>query len=541
MAYKVLYRKYRPQDFNDLCGQEAIKNILVDSIKNDKIAHAYCFSGPRGTGKTSTAKLFAKAINCEHSVDGIPCGQCQSCLNFNENPDIIEIDAASNNGVDEIRELRDNVKILPTFSKYKIYIIDEVHMLSQSAWNAFLKTLEEPPKHVIFILATTEIQKIPITVLSRCQRYTFKKITKDVIKQRLLTISKEEQIEISDEASDYIAELADGGLRDALGYLDQLSKENTKITVKTIQECFGLIGNDTIENIFKFLNNSELDEIINIFNEIESQGLDVNLIISKIIDFLYKEEINIINKKNVILTNYSLETIKKLSFDISNCYLKKEGLKLIEVTILSYISQHEIKEKIISREIISNSEELKTSKTTETKNSKQEEDDFQTLKKENKSNLINKTNNSLDELKKIRSNNSFVGASKTYKEQFSNIWEELKKKLKFSNIDLYSIIEDVNIEVASNINVLFSHPSISGTIIFNSNLEHIEQELKNKFEKDYKIICLSSEEWIETKNNFIKNKNKIYEYIPETTEPEEKNTEKNDAMEIFGEELVEIK
>src|SRR5574344_1876839 len=212
MPYKVLYRKYRPQDFNDLYGQESIKKILMDSIINNKIAHAYIFCGPRGTGKTSTAKLFAKTINCENPNNGIPCGKCNACLNYEDSPDIIEIDAASNNGVDEIRELRDNIKILPTFSKYKIYIIDEVHMLSQSAWNAFLKTLEEPPKHVIFILATTEIQKIPITVLSRCQRYTFKKITKDVIKQRLLTISKEEQIEISDEASDYIAELADGGL-----------------------------------------------------------------------------------------------------------------------------------------------------------------------------------------------------------------------------------------------------------------------------------------------------------------------------------------
>ena len=169
MAYKVLYRKYRPQNFNDLYGQDSIKEILKDSIINNKLAHAYCFNGPRGTGKTSTAKLFAKAINCENAKDGIACGECNSCKNFNENPDIIEIDAASNNGVEEIRELRDNVKILPSNSKYKIYIIDEVHMLSQSAWNAFLKTLEEPPKHVIFILATTEIQKVPITVLSRCQ------------------------------------------------------------------------------------------------------------------------------------------------------------------------------------------------------------------------------------------------------------------------------------------------------------------------------------------------------------------------------------
>ena len=226
MAYKVLYRKYRPQDFNSLYGQDNIKQLLIDSIINDKLSHAYLFSGPRGTGKTSTAKLFAKTINCEHPVNGIPCNNCNSCKNYEQSPDIIEIDAASNNGVDEIRDLRDNAKILPTYSKYKIYIIDEVHMLSQSAWNAFLKILEEPPKHIIFILATTEIQKIPITILSRCQRFSFQRISNDIIKENIMRISKEEDIKITDEAANYLSLMADGGMRDALSLLDQLSKEN---------------------------------------------------------------------------------------------------------------------------------------------------------------------------------------------------------------------------------------------------------------------------------------------------------------------------
>ena len=171
MDYKVLYRKYRPADFNHLVGQDSIKKILVNSIINDKIAHAYIFTGPRGTGKTSTAKIFARALNCLNPQNGISCGVCENCKNFNQSPDIIELDAASNNSVDDIRNIVDSVNIAPTNSKYKIYIIDEVHMLSTSAWNAFLKTLEEPPHNVIFILATTEIQKVPITVLSRCQRF----------------------------------------------------------------------------------------------------------------------------------------------------------------------------------------------------------------------------------------------------------------------------------------------------------------------------------------------------------------------------------
>ena len=183
MDYKVLYRKYRPQNFDDLFGQNHIKELLLTSVINEKLSHAYLFTGPRGTGKTSTAKLFAKTINCEKHNKGIPCNKCTACINYNETPDIIEIDAASNNGVDEIRELRENVKVLPTFSKYKVYIVDEVHMLSQNAWNAFLKTLEEPPYHVIFILATTEIQKVPITVLSRCQRFDFQSIKAEVMKK----------------------------------------------------------------------------------------------------------------------------------------------------------------------------------------------------------------------------------------------------------------------------------------------------------------------------------------------------------------------
>ena len=192
MDYKVFYRKYRPKNFNELIGQENIKEVLSNSIKLNKIAHAYIFTGPRGTGKTSTAKIFAKTLNCLHNENGISCDNCDRCKEYNESADIIEIDAASNNGVEEIRMLRDSVKIAPYNSKYKVYIIDEVHMLSNSAWNAFLKTLEEPPSHVIFILATTEINKIPDTVMSRCQRFDFSKIPNDLMQNHLKTIAEKE-------------------------------------------------------------------------------------------------------------------------------------------------------------------------------------------------------------------------------------------------------------------------------------------------------------------------------------------------------------
>ena len=223
VSYQALYRTYRPQNFSEVAGQEHITKTLMNALKNDKISHAYLFSGPRGTGKTSIAKIFAKAVNCEKAPTSDACCSCEICKGIAEGKisDVIEIDAASNNGVDEIRDLRERVKYVPSVCKYKVYIIDEVHMLSTSAFNALLKTLEEPPKHAIFILATTEIHKIPATILSRCQRFDFRAIsTPDLIK-RVSEVATKENIDITDEAIEVIALNAEGGLRDALSLLDQ--------------------------------------------------------------------------------------------------------------------------------------------------------------------------------------------------------------------------------------------------------------------------------------------------------------------------------
>ena len=216
MSYLALYRKYRPIKFNDIYGQEEIVTVLKNAIMRNKVSHAYLFSGPRGTGKTTIAKIIARLVNCENPIDGDACGKCYSCLNFLNSSDIVEIDAASNNGVDEIRELRDKINLVPTSSKYKVYIIDEVHMLTNQAFNALLKTLEEPPSHVIFILATTEPHKIPLTIASRCQKFRFSKISDDKIVDRLKEISKNENISISDDALFEIARISDGGMRDAI-------------------------------------------------------------------------------------------------------------------------------------------------------------------------------------------------------------------------------------------------------------------------------------------------------------------------------------
>ena len=244
MAYQALYRKYRPRTFNDFIDQDNIKKILVNSIKNNKISHAYLFSGPRGIGKTSMAKIFAKAINCDHFTgnDDV-CDECDNCVEANNNSvDIIEIDAASNNGVDQIRDLKNKISIVPSKLKYKVYIIDEVHMLTNSAFNALLKTLEEPPSYVVFILATTEFYEVPETIVSRCQCFSFNRISMKSMEERLKFIAKKEKISITDDAITEIAHYANGGLRDAIGMLDKLNSfTNDKITIDVFKNINGMI------------------------------------------------------------------------------------------------------------------------------------------------------------------------------------------------------------------------------------------------------------------------------------------------------------
>ena len=255
MSYQALYRKWRPGEFEEVKGQEHIVTTLKNQIAAERIGHAYLFCGTRGTGKTTVAKLFAKTVNCEHPVDGSPCNECASCraIAAGTSMNVIEIDAASNNGVENIREIRENVQYSPTEGRYKVYIIDEVHMLSIGAFNALLKTLEEPPSYVIFILATTEAHKIPITILSRCQRYDFKRITIDVIADRLADLMKREEIEVEDKAIRYVAKAADGSMRDALSLLDQCIAFylGEKLTYEHVLEVLGAVDMDVLSTLFR--------------------------------------------------------------------------------------------------------------------------------------------------------------------------------------------------------------------------------------------------------------------------------------------------
>ncbi|WP_196596061.1 DNA polymerase III subunit gamma/tau [Pectinatus frisingensis] len=279
MAYIALYRKWRPKDFADLVGQDHISHTLAQAIKTGKIGHAYLFSGPRGTGKTSTAKIMAKALNCEHGPTATPCNKCANCQKINNNTsmDVYEIDAASNRGIDEIRDLRETVKFAPVDGRYKVYIIDEVHMLTAEAFNALLKTLEEPPAHVVFILATTEIHKVPATIQSRCQRYDFKRITKQAITKQLQKITAAMKIQTDDEALDIIAVHADGGMRDALSMLDQctaLSAE--KLTADNVCTILGIVSYDCVWQLTDAILENNTLKILKIIDDLLAGGMALN-------------------------------------------------------------------------------------------------------------------------------------------------------------------------------------------------------------------------------------------------------------------------
>ena len=322
MSYQALYRTYRPQRFSEVAGQEHITRTLQNALKNEKISHAYLFSGPRGTGKTSIAKIFAKAVNCMEAPTSDCCCNCEICKGIAEGKisDVIEIDAASNNGVDEIRDLRERVKYVPSVCKYKVYIIDEVHMLSTSAFNALLKTLEEPPKHAIFILATTEIHKIPSTILSRCQRFDFRAISNDDLKKRLNEVVKKENIKITDEAIEVITLNAEGGLRDALSLLDQaLSYSTGEITASDVHNISGSVTSKDLIELIKALKEMNPNVAMNIIDDLMKNGKEIGRIVTDLITFFK----NVLLYKNVSGYNsdnslYQNPDFIKLAKELSN-------------------------------------------------------------------------------------------------------------------------------------------------------------------------------------------------------------------------------
>lgn len=516
MAYQTLYRKYRPKTFELVYGQDVIVKTLKNVIKNDKLSHAYLFTGPRGTGKTSSAKLFAKAINCLNNKDGDACNECENCKSFNNNsnPDIIEIDAASNNGVDEIREIKNKVSLVPSMSKYKVYIIDEVHMLSIGAFNALLKTLEEPPEYIIFILATTEPQKIPATIISRCQRFDFKSISHDKMKQCLENIISKENISIDDVAIEEIINNSKGGMRDAIGLLDQASAFcNNNITANDIEE---LSGNISIKQIRIFLSNIMQKEYNVIFDSISnysSNGKDFALICEKIINYiregiLYKKKINtdkiLDEDKNIFdklsdtdlydLIDYLSDTLVK----VKNSYQKE---LTFEVQMIQMIDKIFNKESNVPRETSIN--EIKTENINVPR---------ETLK------IENKTDSVIEELKNVRINNILRNATKQNITFIKDLW---------SNINEYLINEKYKMVAGMLVNatpVAASKKGIIITLPLESSISRIEKEYDNSkellneiYNENYKVVYISEQYWKKVRPKFVeKAKNGELQIIDES-------------------------
>lgn len=543
MEYKVLYRKYRPQNFDSLVGQEYTKSLLKNAIKNEHISHAYIFTGPRGTGKTSSAKIFAKALNCLNPIDGNPCNECEMCKNFGANPDIIEIDAASNNGVDEIREIINNVRLAPSNSKYKVYIVDEFHMLSTSAFNALLLTLEEPPSNVVFILATTDIQSVPITVLSRCQRFDFKPIAVDDIINRLNYVCNEENIDITDAALKEIAYMSNGGMRDALSILDQISSRNTKIDVDDVTSNFGSISNKKIKEFMDVFTTGDVHGTLELLKEFKNNGIDVRILIEKLIDRIKSIliDIKLDNYNGVLDFDMLYSMVFELNRVLQEIKSNIDPYNFLEIVVLKYFPGNKISNKDVKvqPEEEKNDNALKIEQKTEKiaveENISQEIKEKKQIETNNETSIVNekKAHFNVD----ARINNTFVEAQKKYLLELKGKWEDFVIYESNANKLLLSYIVDTELVAASNNYAILVNKINNTNDLINENIESVEKDFKLFFGREYKLVSISPKEWEEARNKYIANLKNGYKYtmmddsiiIEENTSELEKL-----ANEIFG-------
>lgn len=569
MAYTALYRKYRPSNFASVVGQEVVVDILKNSILNNKVSHAYLFTGPRGTGKTSIAKILAHAVNCLN-FNGDICGECEVCKNLEINDsDIIEIDAASNNGVDEIRTLRDNVKLLPSFCKYKIYIIDEVHMLSTGAFNALLKTLEEPPSHVIFILATTEPNKIPLTILSRCQRFDFNKISNEKLVSRLLYIATQEGKIIDKSILEYIAEISDGGLRDAINLLDQvISLPQESVTLEEIDRLSGRISQNTLFELLSAISTGNYVSILNISDIIYGEGknykdiadgmlaivrdLSINFEVDSYFNKDYSSKLATINipfDKLISITSLLNELIKELKNS-------NDPKMLFDIYMVNICNSLSSKGNLsVKKEDINNSHtvELKNKDVNNISNIKENKEKLDINKDSDEDTINEETVNTSNDiingdLKSIRINNVLAEADKKILNNIVKLYDRIGDYVSNKIYNALSILLlDGHVVVASTKYLLFAFESEEDVTLFDNNYKQIELFIKEVFEETYKVAAVTKKEWQRIKEDFIKNKkNQIpYVFIDENDVKLDMGVSFNDlensALDLFGEDTISVR
>ncbi|WP_156289962.1 DNA polymerase III subunit gamma/tau [Oceanobacillus salinisoli] len=561
MSYQALYRVWRPRNFKDVAGQTHITRTLQNAIVQQKFSHAYVFSGPRGTGKTSAAKIFAKAINCEHTPVKEPCNECAACRGIQDGSisDVIEIDAASNTSVDDIREIRENVKYASSSVPYKVYIIDEVHMISNNAFNALLKTLEEPPKHVVFILATTEPHKIPLTILSRCQRFDFKPISNQAIVERMKTIIDAENIAVSKEALETVALAAEGGMRDALSILDQaISYSDEMVQLEDVLAVTGGVSQGVLTEIVQAMYHKDVQEALQLLDTIIQNGKDPGRFVYDLIYFmrdllLFKSAPSL---EGLLERARADEAFQSLAEAVSNDWIQDAIMQLnqcqqeikwtnspkvfIEIALLTITNRYHDQEQktgsIDSDAVLQMNQKIS-----------QLEKQLQQLK-QNPGPAVNQPEAAKEKRRPARTGkNSYKvpyerirevlkQAEKQALKQVQSNWADFLSRLKAMNAPAHATIQDSKPAAASDQALVVAFKYEIHCSLFLEHQETVESVLSNVLGRQLEIIAIPDNDWTELRADFISKQEK--------SNPEEPKDQSNpivdEAKKLFGDDLIEI-